>query len=338
MTRLSEALWDTYVNPASAVTDPQDADQERWRRERQREAFDDVVDGIRSPNLPDESGMMITSYNPVEGSAHHLGRTLHEINDPPLTNTVADDAQLEIDAVRAAERGDLTGRAAQAVELDRVDASPVQVDAADELLRANPLGSAGLFTALDPAAACVAAAHWLVAAATVAGDADDREPWEVFAEADTIEACSIEVPALIVEAIVADDRAPRDIVLGLLAAAALVRQGRVPDPDVVAEQVSDAYRQAEQAPPEQRDGMLRALLPPRSTLLDPLRPSRDLLEHLLDGIQASLVLYREVAADDSVDDGASLGTDTDTANRDMVQDDFVAEVRAVAAETHPRLT
>lgn len=217
--------------------------------------------------------------------------------------------------MRAAERGDLTGRAAQAVELDRVDASPVQVDAADELLRANPLGSAGLFTALDPAAACVAAAHWLVAAATVAGDADDREPWEVFAESDTIQACSIDVPTLIVEAISVDGRSPRDIVLGLLAAAALVRQGRVPDPDVVAEQVSDAYRQAEQAPPEQRDGVLRSLLPPRSTLLDPLRPSRDLLEHLLDGTQASLVLYREVAADESFDDmaskEASLGADTE---------------------------
>ncbi len=45
------------------------------------------------------------------------------------------------------------------VALDRLDVSPVQAVAADELLLADPLGSQLLTVAVDPAAACLAAAH-----------------------------------------------------------------------------------------------------------------------------------------------------------------------------------
>ncbi|GAA3516301.1 hypothetical protein [Actinocatenispora rupis] len=334
LSTLSEALWDTYVHPASAVAD--DSDRERWRREQHREAFGEVVEGIRTPNLPDETGTLTASYDAVEAAAHQIGRVLLDIGDGPLVETVIAEVRREMDAVTSAERGDLTGRAVQAVVLDRVDASPVQVQAADALLASDPSGPPELFTAVDPAAACVAAAHWLVAAATVTGAADDREPWTVFAESDTIQACSIEVPSAVVEAVVAEGRAPRAVVLALLSEASTVRRGRVPDPEAVAEQVAAAHRHAERLPPEQRDALLRALLPPRATLLDPLRPSRDLLEHLLDGIRSSAVLYREVALDEWTGDDGSPDDEDDEVER--VDGEFVAEVRAEATATHDRLT
>src|SRR5205823_5514820 len=128
------------------------------------------------------------------------------------------EVQVEIDAVTRAELGDLSGRAVQAVALDRLDVSPVQVAAADELLRADPLGAALLAVAVDPAAACVAAAHWLAAAAVVA-DAAENTPGAVFMEADDIQPVSIEVPALVVERIVEEDLSPRGVVLDLLRSA-----------------------------------------------------------------------------------------------------------------------
>jgi hypothetical protein len=52
---------------------------------------------------------------------------LRQVGDPALRQAVLAEAGQEIEAVAAAERGELSGRAVQAVVLDRVDASPVQV-------------------------------------------------------------------------------------------------------------------------------------------------------------------------------------------------------------------
>ncbi|TMM27995.1 MAG: hypothetical protein E6F99_30600, partial [Actinobacteria bacterium] len=142
---------------------------------------------------------------------------------------MAADVQLEIDAVMRAELGDLSGRAVQAVALDRLDVSPVQVAAADELLRADPLGGQLLSAAVDPAAACVAAAHWLAAAAVVAADASGNTPGGVFAEADDIQPVSVDVPTLVVEQIVDAAVPPREVVLGLLRTAVAAGDGEVAD-------------------------------------------------------------------------------------------------------------
>jgi hypothetical protein len=72
MGRLSQALWDTYVRPASPTED----EHERDRRERERERFDGVASALRKPNLPDASGMLQVSCSPVEESAHRLDRPL----------------------------------------------------------------------------------------------------------------------------------------------------------------------------------------------------------------------------------------------------------------------
>jgi hypothetical protein len=115
LTRLSEALWGTYVRPPSAADD----DEERARREDELQQVDGVVTAVRRPNLPDESGALIGSYSPVEESAHRLGRLLHRLADAGLVDAVVADVQLEIDAVIRAELGDLSGRAMQAVALRR---------------------------------------------------------------------------------------------------------------------------------------------------------------------------------------------------------------------------
>lgn len=287
LTRLSHELWDTYAQPASAAIDEQD----RVHRESERDAFTGIVAALRSPNLPSETGALLVSYGSVPERGHRVGRVLHQLNTAELTDAVVADVTAEIVAVEQAERGDLSGRTAQATVLDRVDASPLQVAAADALLETAPLGAAELFTTLDPAAACVAAAHWLTAAATVAGDLAEVAPAAVFTESDNINVCSVEIPQFVVGAIDDADHSPRDVVLHLLRQAVQVRDGRIPDLHDLLARIDQARESAEQLPESHRDQTYQALLPERLTPLDPLRPARDLLEHLLDGLRACSTLF-----------------------------------------------
>ncbi|WP_380280532.1 hypothetical protein [Kitasatospora purpeofusca] len=97
-------------------------------------------------------------------------------------------AATEAAAAESAELGALTGRAQQAVLLNPEDASPAQVAAADRLLEQDPFGPAELYSAVDPTAAAVAAAHWLAAAAEVTAEASGHGPAQVILETDNIEA------------------------------------------------------------------------------------------------------------------------------------------------------
>lgn len=90
------------------------------------------------------------SHSPVEESAHRVGRVLHRLADTGLVEVTAAEVQVEIDAVTRAELGDLSERAVQAVALDRLDVSLIQVTTADEMLRADPLGGGLLSAAIDP--------------------------------------------------------------------------------------------------------------------------------------------------------------------------------------------
>jgi hypothetical protein len=370
LSRLSDALWDIYVRPASATDD----EDEHARREDERQRFDGVVAAVRGPNLPDESGVLIVSYSLVEESAHRLGRVLHRLADAGLVDAVVADLEVEIDAVTRAELGDLSGRAVQAVPLDRLDVSPVQVAAADELLRADPLGAQLLAVAVDPAAACVAAAHWLAAAAVVAADAAGNEPGEVFMEADDIQPVSIEVPTLMVERILDEDLSPREVVLDLLRSAVAAGEGKIADLPGVLAQRGRVEELVGRLPGERRDEVL-AKEPVRATLLDPRRPARDLLEHLLDGIASCHLFYDEYADDENADDenvdldmdadgehgsaddpedqdsedgGDVVAADIDrddgrydvaagARRREEIADAFAALVRQQAAATHARL-
>jgi hypothetical protein len=247
-----------------------------------------------------------------------VGRVLHQLADPALTEAVAADAGAEVDAVVRAELGDLTGRAVQACTLDRLDVSPVQVAAADDLLRADPLSDVLLSAAIDPAAACVAAEHWLAAAAVVAADSAGSVPVVVFAEADDIEAVSIEVPSRVVKSVEVDGRSPQSVVLELLRVAVAAGEGVIVDLPGVLTERSHLEEVLQRLPADQRDAA-RAGVPARATLLDPRRPARDLLEHLLDGIGSCHLIFAEYADDDLLDEEDAPDLD-DTDNDDDLSD------------------
>lgn len=157
LTMLSRALWDTYVAPASAADD----EQERNQRDSEREGLGEVLEALRSPNLPSDTGLLLVSYSPVRERAHRVGRVLNKIAQADLTELIVSDVKAELTAIERAELGDRSERAAQAIAPDRVDASPAQLAAAHTLFETEPLGDPELFSAVDPAAASVAAALWL---------------------------------------------------------------------------------------------------------------------------------------------------------------------------------
>ncbi|MDL4819305.1 hypothetical protein [Actinomadura opuntiae] len=143
--------------------------------------------------------MLDVSYNPVEESAHRVGRALHNINNADLNTRVMAEVRAELDAIERAEQGDLTGRARQALALTRADASPAQVQAADKILHANLFGDPSLFTETEPAAVAVATVHWLQAAADVTSQTAGYATTEIVQEADDIEALAHETPTIVLE-------------------------------------------------------------------------------------------------------------------------------------------
>lgn len=306
--RLSEQLWRCYTHPASAA-DSLEPNTEGWRRQGSRDAFAGVVAAVRQPNLPSDGTLMV-SYDPVEESAHRLGRALHAIGDEGLTARVAEDVQAELDAVEQAECGSLSGRGRQAVVLAREDASPVQVAAADQILDDDPLDAERLFVEVDPTAAAVAAAHWLRAAAQVASEQSGVDTTEVVMEADNIEALPHESPTLVLKALDAG-ATPRAVVTGLVRDAMAVAGGKIPSLDALMAKVQEAKRLAASHPddPTLRAALLSAVRP---TPLDPARPALDLLEDLLLGIRGCWLIFSEYAA---------LGEDGDRGAPDLADGD-----------------
>ncbi|GAB2658259.1 hypothetical protein GCM10027088_40730 [Nocardia goodfellowii] len=315
LTTLSRFQWRTYTHPASAAGDPDVPNSEAWRRAEERRNFKDVEAGIRHPNLPTEQGLVV-SYSGVVESAHRVGRTLHSIDVEHLTETIVAEVDREQRAIEYAELGDLSGRARQAVELSRPDVSPAQVQAADQLLRADPLGSLELFTELDPASASVAAAHWLYAAAEVAGELAGIPTAEVVVEADELEALQVDTPTMVLERLVAGET-PTEVVADLIAEAMAVSEGHVPAPWAVVARVAEIEEQARKY---EVDSATRAALLAefRISRLDPVRPALDLLEDLLDGIRGCLLLYTAHSAGDDAD----------------LEEQFADDVRA-EADAHP---
>jgi hypothetical protein len=305
MTRLSTALWRCYTHPASALSSTE-PNTEGWRRQQTRASFGLVLDAIREPNLPDDDGMLLVSYEPIAEAAHGIGRSLHEHATPNVAIAVLTDVETELAAVERAELGDLTGRAQQAVTLSREDVSPVQVAAADQLFAQYTLGTDDLFLHYDPTAACVAAAHWLTAAAEVVEDLSGIPAPDVLERADRIEALPYTTPTLVIE-MVTDGRTPTDAVMTLILEAMLVADGQLSPQSAAVDDVTDAVQRG-------------AFAPIRLTTIDPKRPARDLLEDLLAGIRGCRLLYEAEAADDD---------DADTS--------FTIALRDRAAEEHDRL-
>jgi hypothetical protein len=340
LSRLSSALWDTYVRPASGATD----EQEFSRRQDERDLVDTVVDAVQNPPMPDESEMMIVSYSPIEFAAHRVGRELHRLGDAEFSRLISVDVEAEADSVRRAELGDLSGRAVQAVALDRVDASPVQVAAADAFLCDRLLDDALLTATFDPAAATVAAAHWLAAAAVTAAEIAGGSSHDVFVRADDIHACSIAVPSDVVAQICDAQQTALEAVVSMLKVAVAAGEGEIIDLEGIVARRAALRQMLTQYNLDAVEASLAAE-PPRSTDLDPRRPARDMLEHLLDGIASCRRLYAEYADadddnfddeddefDDDIDDGAG-----DMQRQREIDAEFIDLVREEAAAERARL-
>jgi len=210
LSELSEALWRCYTHPASAAPSTE-VNTEGWRRQQSRDGFETVLAAIMDPHQPDEDGYLTVEYDPVQEHAHRAGRALRAIGDEPLAKAVTADVQEELRAVESAERGDLGGRASQAVVLSRADASPLQVVAADAALAKDPRGSE-LFVEFDPTAASVAAAHRLKAAADVTLEVTGLTAERVVVTADEFEALPFETPTLVLELLAVADSPYRVVV------------------------------------------------------------------------------------------------------------------------------
>ncbi|MDN5916650.1 MAG: hypothetical protein L0I76_16360 [Pseudonocardia sp.] len=223
-----------------------------------------VARALTRPNLPCD-GILHFSEDPVEEAAHAVGRHLTGIGTSGFREAIGREVAAECDAVCAAERGDLSGRAQQAVALSRADASPVQVAAADALFQEIPMGCERLFTDVEPTAASVAGTHWLQAAAEVTGTLCDRDPEQVLALADEINGGSRMVARRVLSQLV--ERSAQDVVGDLIRAAVLASRGYLTiRPEGLEEE-------------------------PVVTLLDPACPGRCLLEGIVDGIQACFTVY-----------------------------------------------
>ncbi|MEV0388504.1 hypothetical protein [Nonomuraea sp. NPDC050643] len=333
LTQLSEVCWRCYAHPASAADDHA-PNSEGWRRQGERDAFAVVPAALTGPNLPSD-GYMVQSYIRVEEAAHRVGRALHALDAAALTASVTADVEAELAAIEQAELGDLSGRARQAVALTREDASPVQVAQADSMLHDDPLGPQALFTEIDPAAAAVAAAHWLDAAATVTAGYAGLPATQIVAEADNIEALPHETPTLVLE-LIADGASPRQAVMSLIRDALRVAEGEIPDITALkqritaAEQLIDKWR-------DDQPGLSLDALDLRITPLDPARPALDLLEDLLSGIRGCWLLYAEYANDRDEADEAGDPDELDDDRPEGHTEAFLAEVREEASARRQRL-
>jgi hypothetical protein len=114
------------------------------------------------------------------------------------------------------------------VKLTRQDSSPVQVAVADEVLDRDPLGGNELFLDLDPTSACVAAAHWLQAAADLASRVSGHDPTAIVMVADDISAVPVATPTEVLERLVAG-QTPTAVVTSMIRDAMAVATGQVPD-------------------------------------------------------------------------------------------------------------
>jgi hypothetical protein len=309
---LSAALWRCYTHPASAAESMEEGSEGR-RRQQERDSFGVVVGNVLSPELPNEEGALVVGYDPVQEYAHRVGRALLAVGDPGLREAVRAEVEAELEAVEMAERGDLTGRAVQAVVLSRAGASPVQVSAASAVLHDDPLGGRVLLEAFDPTAASVAAAHYLKAAVDAVANVSGIDASGVLPTADDYEAVPFEAPAEVLS-LLGFSQTVYPVVVGMVADAMLVAEGVVSDLGAI------LIQQEEQEADEPEDD--DEATPVRVTLLDPSRPALDLLEDLLSAIRGCRLLYEQyVEGEDAADVDAR----------------FCADVRAEAERQAKRL-
>jgi hypothetical protein len=298
LTALSAATWLAYTDPDLAVVDPVAA-----------------VAALTAPNVP-ENGLLRREAEPHLDAAHEVGRRLLDIGGTAVARIVVRDVSEDLDGLDRALRGDLSGRARQAVELTRLDACPLQVLAADELLREVPMGSSRLFCEVEPTSAAVAAAHWLRAAVDVALAVSGWSSAEqVLVAADAMEEFDVTTVRVVLD-LMAAGNSPLVVVRCLVRSAMLAARGMVVQADSPGLTDDPLGEPGDQA---------------RFTVLDPTRPSRALLERLTRGIQTCSLVHTAHL------DPAALGPDSDPDRREEMRQVFDEHVRAEAGRTADRL-
>ncbi|SDH12625.1 hypothetical protein [Nonomuraea jiangxiensis] len=318
LTELSQTCWRCYTHPASTA-DRHGPGSLGWHRQRERDAFAAVVPALTGADRP-ATGASSPEVTKIEEIAHRVGEALRAFDAPPLTEAVVADVSTELAAVEQAERGDLSRRAQQAVALSREDASPLQVAQADTLLREHPFGPEALFTQIDPAAAAIAAAHWLHAAVTVTARLTSLHPAQIVTGTDPAKPLAPESIAEIT-ATICGGTSPRQAVMPLIRHALLVAEGHLCGVSEAEPRIFAAEQLIDKAPAEvhlELDTVCLAISP-----LDPARPALDLLENLLYGIRDCLLTYQQYVEEGSRE---SLRTEA-----------FLAELRREAAAHRARL-
>jgi hypothetical protein len=205
----------------------------------------------------------------VVESAHRVGRELREVGSAGVSRAVVADVEQEMEAVENADRGDLTGRAQQAVMLTRVAPSPAQIAAADRLLHEVPMGSPRLYTEVEPSAAGIAAIHWFLAAVAVVARLADLSEADALDRAEHVQYFDPAVAQSVLRIAMFDDPGVAPLTMGrnMLQAAVFQSEGMVLTP----------------RDPEPGE--------PYFTVLDPSRPARCLLDGLVGAIQALGALH-----------------------------------------------
>jgi hypothetical protein len=250
LTRLSTSIWMTYSAPELL-----DLPVAVARR------------ALRRPNLA-QAGRVRVEEHPVVESAHCVGRGLQELGSAGVRRAVIADVDQELSAAVNADRGDLTGRARQAVMLTRVTPSPAQIAEADRLFHEVPAGGPRLYTEVEPSAAGVAAIHWFLAAVDVLARLGGTTGEEALDRAQEEHYFDPAVPRAVLRISSADpDRTPFLVGRTLLQAAVLQSRGMI----------LGSYE------PEPGESYF--------TVLDPTQPARCLLDGLVRGIQSLAALH-----------------------------------------------
>lgn len=257
--RLSDLLWHAYTELETSRLD-----------------CDAVQRAVRHPNRV-EHGMVPVAESVCEEQAHTLGRLLAGAGRRGLTDAMVREVTAECAAVLAADGGDLTGRAQQAVTLCRPGAPPAQVAAAHALLRTAPMGCDQLLTDVEPVAAATAATHWLVAAAECTAELIGHRPADVIALAEAIDHGDHRIARHVLRLL--DEREPADVVVQLVAEAVLARRGHLVTRPIAA----DVAEGDADCPDHDPDMVTLAL--------DPAEPGRSLLEGILLGIDGCFRVY-----------------------------------------------
>jgi hypothetical protein len=308
LTIMSDALWDRYARPASAVfSSAEDDRSEAFYRQRDRENFPFVQAVIADPDAEGLPGSPHIGPLPVQEGARSLGRVLRGLAEdglagdaaPAVAKLAADEVARELAAVEQAERGEYRPgtRARQALVLSRAETIPTQVAAADAILRQDPLHAVDPLRDVDPASAAVAAAHWLVASAVIAGEVSGVEAEHVPLRAFEVKPFTYQVPLLALAAAVnGEDENPLTTFVTLAIGGALrVAEGRYPSIDAIRGAPGVLAKIGTVIDVDDPVNAEMALSMLRVAQLDPRRPAPDLLDNLLQGIGGSWYLYREHA-------------------------------------------